>query len=164
MTYDPELIEELRRYFSESGLTVAVAESVTAGHLQAAFAAAADASEFFQGGVTVYNLGQKVRHLGIDPIKAERNNCVSQDVASQMALGVIEMFLSDVGIGITGFASTSREMKLDEVYAYFSIARGENVIGTQRITSLQADRFKVQIDYTNQVMRKSLEALKNDAK
>lgn len=37
--------------------TLAVVESVTAGSLQAAFSLAENATEFFQGGLTVYNIG-----------------------------------------------------------------------------------------------------------
>ena len=50
--------------------TVAVAESVTSGHLQAALSLGQNARQFYQGGLTAYNLGQKSRHLLVEPIHA----------------------------------------------------------------------------------------------
>ena len=52
-------------------LTLAVAESLTCGHLQAAIGAISGASEFFRGGLTAYTLAQKVRHLGVDRAAAD---------------------------------------------------------------------------------------------
>ena len=50
----------------EPRLTLAVAESLTCGRLQARIGAISGASEFFLGGMTAYSLEQKVRHLGVD--------------------------------------------------------------------------------------------------
>jgi nicotinamide mononucleotide (NMN) deamidase PncC len=58
-----ELPELLLR---EPRLTLAVAESVTAGHVQSRVAAVSGASGFFLGGVTAYSLEQKVKLLGVD--------------------------------------------------------------------------------------------------
>ena len=58
-----ELPELLLR---EPRLTLAVAESVTAGHVQARVSAVAGASNFFLGGVTAYTLEQKVKLLGVN--------------------------------------------------------------------------------------------------
>ena len=65
--------------------TIAVAESVTAGHLQACLSLADKALEFFQGGITAYNIGQKTKHLGVNPIHALATNCVSEKIAGEMA-------------------------------------------------------------------------------
>lgn len=57
--------------------TVAVGESVTSGHLQAALSLGENARQYYQGGLTAYNLGQKARHLLVEPIQALECNCVS---------------------------------------------------------------------------------------
>ena len=54
-------------------LTLAVAESLTSGHLQAAIGARSGASDFFLGGITAYSIDQKVTHLGVDRDEAERH-------------------------------------------------------------------------------------------
>ena len=55
---------ELRRRMLVHDKTLAVAESLTCGHLQALVGSVSGASDFFCGGVTAYNIDQKVRHLG----------------------------------------------------------------------------------------------------
>lgn len=68
--YNMSAINSIRDYVLENKQTLAVAESVTSGHLQAAISVAENASSFFQGGITAYNLGQKCRHLNIEPLHA----------------------------------------------------------------------------------------------
>lgn len=107
----------------DRGETIAVAESVTSGHLQAAFSLAKNATQFFQGGLTAYNTGQKTRHLGIDPITAERCNCVSEQVALAMAEGACRLFSSDWSIGVTGYAAPVPAWDVRHIlYAYYSFA------------------------------------------
>src|SRR3954466_4454845 len=83
---------------------IAVAESVTAGDIQAAFSLSENALQFFEGGITVYNLQQKVRHLQINAENAKACNCVSEQTAAEMATGVSALFAVDWGISITGYA------------------------------------------------------------
>src|SRR5689334_221261 len=77
--------------------TIAVAESVTSGQLQTFLSLPDRAMDFFQGGLTAYNLGQKTKHLDVDPIHAFACNCVSERVASEMANNIRLMFNSDWG-------------------------------------------------------------------
>lgn len=88
----------------EPRLTLAVAESVTCGQVQARIGAISGASEFFLGGITAYTLEAKVRHLGVDRAAAAAVDCVSEEVARQMARGVCELFGSDFGVATTGYA------------------------------------------------------------
>jgi len=79
----------------ENKQTLAVAESETAGCLQTAFSLSEGDTGNFQGGITAYNLGQKCRHLNIEPIHALSCNCVSEMVSQQMAINVSKLFVSD---------------------------------------------------------------------
>src|ERR1051325_1421918 len=97
--YNEEIINSIKEKLVAAKESIAVAESVTSGHLQAALSQAENASFFFQGGITAYNLGQKSRHLNIDPIQAENCDSVSKDVAIKMALEVSKMFTSNWGVG-----------------------------------------------------------------
>lgn len=85
-------------------LTLAVAESMTGGRLQALVVAEAGASEYFLGGITAYTLAQKVRHLGVDRSTAAAVDCVSAEVARAMARGACALFGADVGLATTGYA------------------------------------------------------------
>lgn len=152
MLYNLDLLNGIKDAMVEKQMTLSVAESVTSGHLQAAFSAATEASRFFQGGITVYNAGQKCRHLNIEPIYALKEDCVSENVASQMALEVNKLFLSDIGIGITGYASVVPETGIHELYAFFAIARQNRVVLTKKIMSTKNDSVAAQLDYTQQVV------------
>ncbi len=85
-------------------LTLAVAESMTGGRLQAQITAEPGASVFFRGGLTAYTLAQKLRHLGVDRAAAEPVDCVSAEVAWQMARGACALFGSDIAVATTGYA------------------------------------------------------------
>ena len=65
-----EFADKAGRLLIKKKNTIAVAESVTAGNLQAVFSLAKDATAFFQGGITAYNIGQKCRHLLVEPTHA----------------------------------------------------------------------------------------------
>ncbi len=86
--------------------TLAVAESLTCGRVQARIGSIPGASEFFLGGLTAYSLDQKVKHLGVDRAVAAPVNSVSAAVAEQMAQGVCALFGSELGLATTGYAET----------------------------------------------------------
>jgi nicotinamide-nucleotide amidase len=108
----------IRSLLAERHETLAVAESVTAGYVQAILSSAEEATFFFQGGITTYNLGQKCKHLQIDPIEALKSNCVSAKVALQMSIGVQKLFMSDYGISITGYAAPLPEKGIHDIFAF----------------------------------------------
>ncbi len=91
------LVNIIKDNLLQSKQTISVAESVTAGLLQSVISSGENASLFFQGGITVYNLGQKCRHLSIDPIHGSDCNCVSEKISQDMALNVCKLFISDWG-------------------------------------------------------------------
>jgi nicotinamide-nucleotide amidase len=63
-----------------------------------------ESHSFFLGGITAYNIEQKVRLLGIDRAHAELVDCVSPRVPEEMAEGVSNMFQADIGLATTGYA------------------------------------------------------------
>ncbi|GAA0533050.1 CinA family protein [Chitinophaga japonensis] len=130
-----------------NGLTIAVAESVTAGYLQMLLSRAAGATQFFQGGITAYNTGQKVKHLGVEPIHAQSCNAISPQVAAQMALGVCTLFNSSMGLAVTGYAAPVPELGVRELYAYYAIACKGSIIAAQRIMPAATEPEKVMEEY-----------------
>jgi nicotinamide-nucleotide amidase len=120
MIYAPRLKKLLLR---RPALTLAVAESLTAGHLQAQVASVSGASEFFLGGVTAYTLDEKVKLLGVNRAHARSVDCVSQRVAVEMAFGVTGLFGADVGVATTGYAEPSRAKRIKEPMAWWAICQ-----------------------------------------
>ena len=150
--FDKEALETIREALLDTKQTVAVAESVTAGFLQAAFSTVPDAAKFFQGGITAYNLGQKYRHLHVNPIHAQGCNCVSDEVAATMALEVCELFKSHWGLGITGYASKVPEGKND-LHAYYAIAQNGRVVKQAIVHAPTEEGEEAQLYFVNEVLK-----------
>lgn len=91
----------------EPRLTLAVAESLTAGHVQARVASVSGSSGYFLGGVTAYSIEEKVKLLGVNRAAAKKVNCVSARVAEEMALGALKLFGADLAVATTGYAEPS---------------------------------------------------------
>lgn len=163
MLYDKNTLDNIKDLLSSEKLTLSVAESVTAGHLQAAFSSATMASDFFQGGITAYNAGQKCRHLDIEPIAALENDSVTEKVACDMAAKANILFISDYAIAITGYATKMPEKNVNELFAFFAIAHKQKIVLSKKITTDKEDTVDAQIDYTTQVIKEFQNLLKNKA-
>jgi PncC family amidohydrolase len=143
----------IRSLLAERHETLAVAESVTAGYVQAILSSAEEATFFFQGGITTYNLGQKCKHLQIDPIEALKSNCVSAKVALQMSIGVQKLFMSDYGIAITGYAAPLPEKGIHDIFAFVAATYKGEVLTLEKITSDKQAAPAIQVDYAEQVLQ-----------
>jgi nicotinamide-nucleotide amidase len=149
--FDKQQLDNLGRKLISSAQTVAVAESVSSGILQAAFSLAKNAVRFFQGGITTYNIGQKSRHLLVDPIHALACNSVSEEVAESMALHVCSLFQSDWGIGVCGYAAPVPESG-NATFAYYAIAHTGNIILSQKIDSTEPEGLNTQLFFANTIL------------
>jgi nicotinamide-nucleotide amidase len=150
--YRIQVIESIKNVLTANGQSLSVAESVTSGHLQAALSLASEASKFFHGGITAYNLGQKARHLHVNPIHATSCNSVSQTVAEEMAMNANRLFLSDWAIGVTGYATPLPEMGIHELFAFYAIALHEKIVLKGRIEGQDGDALSLQIHYANSIL------------
>ncbi len=145
----PKPAEELKAFLLRAPrLTLAVAESVTCGRVQARVGEISGASNFFLGGITAYSLQQKVRHLGVNRTAAKKVNCVSAQIAEQMARGVCGLFGSDLGVATTGYAEPSPSDGVAEPYAWWAIARrgarGKFSLRSGRVECPEATRTDAQ--------------------
>jgi len=129
-------------------LTLGVAESLTAGHVQARVAAVSGASGYFLGGITAYTLELKARYLGVDRAHATTVDCVSARVAEEMAWGACTLFGADVGVATTGYAEPSPGMGVATPYAWWAVARrngtGKPRLRHGRVECPGAKRIEVQ--------------------
>ncbi len=102
-------------------LTLAVAESLTCGGVQARIGTVSGASNFFLGGITAYTLEQKVRHLDVNRAHARRVNSVSQRVVVEMAQGACALFGADLAVATTGYAGPSPADKIRTPMAWWAL-------------------------------------------
>jgi len=95
-----EIVAQLR----QRDLTIATAESLTAGMLSSAIADIPGASAVLQGGVVAYNNTIKHQILGVSADTLAARGAVDIETAKQMATGVRERFGADLGVATTGVA------------------------------------------------------------
>ena len=155
-------LTKITNYMVRQSETLSVAESVTAGHLQFILSGADQATNFFQGGITVYNVGQKTRHLDIDPINGLSCNCVSEKIAIEMATNTCTLFCSDWGIGIVGYAATVPELKIDSLFAFYAFSHKGKLILSKRTESKKMNSKKVQEYFALSLIRDFANCLWNN--
>ena len=90
-------------------LTVAVAESMTAGLLAATLADLPESSTRFLGGVVSYTADKKMELLGVPEAVISKDGVVSQATARLMAEGARRLLGSGVAISITGVAGPEEQ-------------------------------------------------------
>ena len=151
--FEQPLLTQLAGQLLIKNETIAIAESVTSGMLQQALSCCPNAARFYEGGITTYNLEQKAKHLHIDREHAAAVNCVSQQVADEMALQVRELFNSTWGIGVTGYASPVPESG-NELFAYYAVARQGSIQFHGKISANEADVSVVQQSYAQYILMK----------
>jgi PncC family amidohydrolase len=158
---EKKMLDALAEQLVSKHQTVAVAESVTAGLLMTTLSRAEKATQFLQGGVVAYNLGQKARHLSVNPIHADAANCVSAEVSEQMAQGVAQTFSGDWGIGITGYAVPVPALHITTCFAFYAIVLHGNVIKIGRIESTKDGQGAVQEDFVKLLVAGFLDTLRS---
>src|SRR5204863_1984014 len=114
---------------------------------------------FFQGGITAYNVAQKYKHLHVEPIHALATDCVSVQVAQEMSIHVCNMFNSDWGISVTGYATPTPESG-NANFAFYSITYKQEIKRSGLLKQNKKDPAMVQLYYANEVFR-NLEASLN---
>lgn len=103
--YETATVQELiHAMLTESGRTLAVAESCTGGTIAARFTAMPGASAYFLCGVVSYSNESKIKVLGVDPGTLERHGAVSEATAREMAEGARRMSGADFAVATTGIA------------------------------------------------------------
>jgi nicotinamide-nucleotide amidase len=99
-----ELNDIVQEIMIERGLTLAVAESCTAGLLGARLTETAGSSRYFRGGMLVYADDMKEILLGVSPQVLSRQGAVSRATAEAMASACRRECRCDFGLAITGIA------------------------------------------------------------
>lgn len=88
----------------ERGLTIATAESCTAGGLASRLTDRPGSSAYLLGGLVVYSNAMKTELAGVPADLIARVGAVSAEVAQALAQGARDRIGADLGVGITGIA------------------------------------------------------------
>jgi len=106
---DASLEERALELLRGRGETLAVAESVTGGCIQARLTAIPGSSEAFLGGAVVYSAGAKARLADVDPALIRSHGTVSEPVTRALAEGIARRLGATWGLATTGNAGPSED-------------------------------------------------------
>jgi nicotinamide-nucleotide amidase len=98
------LLNNLKQLCIEKEVSIAVAESCTAGLIASKLTTLPGSSSFFKGGVVAYQNEIKIKILGVSQSIIDEKTEVSVEVVKQMAKSVLEKFDANFAIATTGYA------------------------------------------------------------
>jgi nicotinamide-nucleotide amidase len=110
------------RLIAEQGLTIAFAESATAGWLCSEFALAPESGKILQGGIVTYNADLKEKILGVPRALIDEFTPESEEVTREMALRLKSFITSDIQVAVTGLTtpggSETRQKPVGTMFVY----------------------------------------------
>lgn len=122
-----DLLAACRRIIAtctELGLSVASAESLTAGRFVAALVDVPGASAVVRGGLVTYATDLKATLAGVDADRLEETGPVDPHVAAEMAVGAARACVADIGLACTGVAGPDPQDGKDVGLVFTAVAFG----------------------------------------
>jgi PncC family amidohydrolase len=99
-----KLEERVGRLLKKEKLSIAVAESCTGGLLGYLITAVPGSSDYFKGGVIVYQNELKEKFLAVPGAVLRKHGAVSCETARYMAGGIRRKAKANIGVAVTGVA------------------------------------------------------------
>ncbi len=148
------LFQKLHDLCVEKDISIATAESCTAGLLASKITSNSGASSFFKGGVIAYQNDIKINYLGVSESIIRQKTEVCSEVVEQMAEGVRNKFLVDFSISTSGYSGPAGGTELNPVGTVFvGISSKEETISKRLLFT--GDRESI----VNQTVVKGVEFL-----
>ena len=124
----PLAIDIIERAKTE-GVTIATAESCTAGMISAALTDVAGSSAVVDRGYVTYSNQAKMDMLGVSSATLEAVGAVSEEVAVQMAEGALTRSGTTLAVAVTGIAGPGGSEHKPEGRVCFGLAqRGQDTL------------------------------------
>lgn len=161
MTYSQlstyELAQSLVTRLTQTGLTIAAAESLTGGLVCSALVDVPGASAVLRGSVTAYATELKAQVLGVDAARLASVGPVDAQVAQEMADGVAQLLGADVAVATTGVAGPGPADGHEAGTVYIAaIAPWGSV---WRLLQLEGQRLQIRAQTVRHVLVLALELL-----
>lgn len=96
--------ELLVKLLMAKNMTIAFAESCTGGLCAATLINAEGASNVIKESIITYSNEAKIKYLNVKNETINKFGVVSNEVSLEMALGIKKEALTDIGVGVTGYA------------------------------------------------------------
>ena len=111
--------QQLHDLCVEKKVSIATAESCTAGLLAAKITSIPGSSSFFKGGIIAYQNDIKIDHLGVSKSVIKEKTEVCSEVVQQMAQGVRNKFSADFSVATSGYAGPTGGSELNPIGTVF---------------------------------------------
>jgi nicotinamide-nucleotide amidase len=160
---DGETLEEVvGKMLTDTGKTLALAESCTGGLIGMRLTDVPGSSKYFLEGAITYSNEAKIRTLGVEKELLDAHGAVSAETAEAMAAGIREKVGSDYGISVTGIAGPdggTEEKPVGTVFVGYADSSGTRSLKM----TLPGDRYLIRwrssqaaLDYLRRQMLKTL--------
>ncbi|MCF3108343.1 nicotinamide-nucleotide amidohydrolase family protein [Niabella sp. CC-SYL272] len=117
-----QYLNECGNWLLQRKLTIAFAESATAGRLTAEFALLPDAGKFLKGGFVCYDASLKETVLNVPGKLVEAYTPESEAVTEAITRGLVPLIPADIHVGVTGLTapggSESPEKPVGTMFVY----------------------------------------------
>jgi len=100
-----DIVIKCSHTLKDHNLTIAFAESVTAGKVISEFALIPNCGSVLNGSIVCYDVSVKQNLLGVPPEMIEQFTPESAEVTEQLAVGLRKAIPSDVIVAVTGLAA-----------------------------------------------------------
>jgi nicotinamide-nucleotide amidase len=104
------------------GWRIATAESCTGGMISAALTEIAGSSDVFERGFVTYSNDAKMEMLGVNAETLTKFGAVSEEVATEMAVGALKRSHTDISVSVTGIAGPGGSEHKPEGRVCFGLA------------------------------------------
>jgi len=122
-------IKQLQELCLLHDISIAVAESCTAGRVSSYITSISDSSKYFRGGIIAYQNEIKIKILGVSEELIAEKTEVSAEVAKIMAYNTLAYFDVDFSIATSGYAGPSAGTSINPVGTVFiAVANKSNII------------------------------------
>ena len=98
------LSKEINDKFWKENLTLATAESCTAGSIASVITAIPGSSRFYKGGIVAYSDEVKTNLLGVNPETLASKGAVSEETVIEMVKGAMKSMNADCAVATSGIA------------------------------------------------------------
>ncbi len=155
---ESSLAPQVVRQFTEKGMTLGTAESLTAGLIAATVADVSGSSAVLMGGVVSYDPRVKHEVLGVSQEVIDTVGVVSEACALQMADGARKLLKVDVALSATGVAGPTGGTAENPVgTVWLGVSTAEGTIA--RRFQFDGDRQSVRRQTVETALRLALDVL-----
>ncbi len=137
------LAEALVSELTESGKSVAIAESCTGGWVAKSITDIPGSSAVFGYGIVSYANGAKESLVGVQNKTLEEHGSVSSEVVEEMATGTLRLSGADIAVAVSGVAGPdggTKNKPVGTVWFGWAVRKGSNAVIESGCEQFTGDR------------------------